>query len=301
VKPRAMIKFLLIILVAIVGLNYVRVSLRQSALPPEPGRTPSLEKAPMRVYGLVEPLGREVFVGPLQPRRVTRILVTEGQMVTPGEPLCELEADVERQALQVAVARVAEFNARLDLILDDLARIQNLARSGAVTEFEMSQKTLEAKLLRRQIATAEAEVELKRHELATFILRSPLEGKLYKFDLRLGEQFTPQDYQRIVLGKAEKQVRLFIESFWIDSIRVGDRFLVRDGETLLHLGNGTVVLVADYVGARDFRTEDALERLDTQYTQAILQLDETAGMALGKLVFCERPEVAPPKAPSDPP
>jgi len=352
-KIRAIVGALLLLLVVIVGLTYVQVSLRKASAPPQPGLTPSLDDAPARVYGRVEPLGREVFVGPLQSRRVTRVLVQEGQDVTAGRTLCELESEVERQALHVALSRVREFESRLALVLDELKRTEPLSTRGAVVEqqalrvavlrvreseskldlvldelkrteplsgivteleysqkvleselvrrqvatakaeaeIEFSQKTLEAESLRRQIATAEAEVELKRAELDALTLRSPIQGYLYKFDVRQGEQLTPQDYQRIVLGKPEKQVRLYLESFWIDKVRVGDRFLVRDAETLRRVGLGKVVAVSDYVGARDFRTDDSLERLDTKYAQTILQLDEAASIPLGKVVLCERQHV----------
>ena len=351
-----MVGLLLVTLVVIVGLFYVQASLRRASAPPRPGPTPSLDDAPARVYGRVEPQGREVFVAPRQSRRVTRVLVQEGRNVGAGQPLCELDADVERQALQlalsqerefearldlvldelkrrepltasgpvanqqalrVAVLRVREFEARLDLALDELKRAETLFRDGTVTEqdyirasleaellrrqiatakaeaeVEFSQKTLEAELLRKQIATAQAEVETKRRELDTLILRSPIEGFLYTFDVRLGEQLNPQDYQRIVLGKPEKQVRLFLESFWIDKVRAGDRFLVRDAETRREVGLGKVVSVSDYVGARDFRTDDSLERLDTKYAQAILQLEGATPVGLGKVVLCERQHVA---------
>jgi multidrug efflux pump subunit AcrA (membrane-fusion protein) len=289
-KLRKVIIILLILLVVIVGLNYIRVSLRKAATPLAPSRPPSLADAPVRLYGRVEPLGREVFVGPPQPRRVTRIFVAEGQSVRAGQALCELESDIEQQAVQVAMARAAELERRLDLLLDDLKRKETLASSGGVPEFELSQKQLEVKLLRQQIATARAEVELRQRELNTLTLRAPLDGYIYKFDVRLGELLTPQDYQRIVIGKKEKQIRLYVESFWSNRVRVGDVFTVKDAETLTVIGDGEVIAVSEYVGARDFRTDDFLERLDTKYAQAILLLKQVVNIPLGKLVLCERGE-----------
>jgi len=279
------------------------------------------------------------------------MFVQEGQEVSAGQALCELEQSVERQALesailrvkefegrllilldelkrelpfsgegltenralQVAVQRVRELEARLDLILDALKRIGPLSKTGAVAEteytqkaleaelvrkqiatassqavIEHSQKSLEAELLRRQIETAQAEAELRKRELDTLTLRSPIQGRLYKFDVRIGEQLTPQDYQRIVIGKPGKQVRLFVEGFWLDRIRIDDVFQVQDAETMRKIGFGKVVAVSEYVGARDFRSEDTFERLDTKYAQAILQVEGTASVPLGKLVLCMR-------------
>ena len=350
-KVRAIVGVLLLILVVVIGISYIQISLRKASAPPAQSRTPSLDAAHVRLYGLVEPLDREVFVGPQQARRVERIFVQEGQEVSAGQALCELEQEVEQQALDVAISRVKEFEGRLELVLDDLRREmplswegstenralelavlkvrelegqlglvldelkrkESLSRIGAVSEaeytqkfleadlvrkqiataksqalLEYSQKSLEAALLRRQINTARAEVELRKRELDTLTLRSPIQGHLYKFDVRSGEHLTPQDYQRIVIGKPLKQVRLFVESFWLDKVRKGDGFQVQDAETMRNIGFGKVVAISEYVGARDFRTEDSLERLDTKYAQAILQVEGAATVPLGKLVLCVR-------------
>lgn len=349
-KVRKISVFILLLVVGI-GIYYIQTSLLKASTPPAPSRTPSLETAPVRLYGLVEPLDREVFVGPQQARRVERIFVKEGQEISAGQILCQLEQEVERQALEVATSRVKELEGRLDLvldelerkmplysdgsgeqqalqvavlrvrelevkldrILDELKRKEPLSRIGVVTDLEYtqkvleaelvrkqiataksqaiieySQKSLEAELLRRQIATAQAEVEQRKRELETLTLRSPIQGRLYKFDVRIGEQLTPQDYRRIIMGKPEKQIRLFVESFWLDRIRVGDVFVVQDSETMRPIGFGKVVSVAEYVGTRDFRSEDTFERLDTKYGQAILDVEGAASAPLGKLVLCLR-------------
>ncbi|NLI48161.1 MAG: biotin/lipoyl-binding protein [Acidobacteria bacterium] len=344
--------WLIFVIVVIAGSYYTVVSLRRAAAPPEPAKTPSLDNAPVRLYGRVEPLHREVFLGPLQPRRVTKILVKEGMEVHPGQVLVELDSDVEQQAaqlarlrvlelesqldrlldelrrevplteirpgemqnaLQVLVLRVRELESRLDLVLDELKRKEPLSQIGAVSEQDFSQKILEAKSIRsqiatataeaeldfqqkqlqaesirRQIATAKAEVELKRRELDKLTLVSPIEGMVYKLDVRIGELLTAQDYARIVLGERRKQIRMYVESYWFGKIRQGDRFQIRDGETLERIGEGTVTEVSQYVGVRDFRTEDSMERLDTKYAQAILSVDNSTDIPLGKLVLCDR-------------
>jgi len=349
-RIRAVLLFLFLLLAGVIGLFYIQASLKRASAPPIPSRTPMLDTAPVRLYGLVEPLGREVFVAPQQARRVEKIFVKEGQTVAAGQELCELEQAVERQAMEVPLSRVKELEGQLDILNDELKRRMPLpgraagqqvlegaalrvrelearldlvndlvrrykplsqkeavaqveysqrlleaevvrsqiatARSQAVLEY--SQKSLEAELLRRQIATARAEAELRRRELDALTLRSPIQGHLYKFDLRVGQQIIPQDYRRIVIGRPEKQVCLFVEVFWLDRVRVGDLFLVQDADTGGTAGSGRVTAVSEYVGARDFRTEDTLERLDTKYAQAVLNLEGTSSLPLGKLVLCIR-------------
>ena len=100
-------------------------------------------------------------------------------------------------------------------------------------------------------------------------------ASLLSDDVRLGEHLTPQDYQRIVLGNPEKQVRLFLESFWIDKVRAGDRFLVRDAEILRKIGTGKVVWVSDYVGAREFLREGCLAEMPLRMATATAVTDYT--------------------------
>jgi len=278
----------LVILIIVVGFSYIRLSLMKASIPYEKSKTPSLEDAPVRLYGLIEPLKREVFIGPQNPRKVTRIYVQEGQFIKAGKILCELESEVEQQAYIVAVAKIEEYQRRLDLLIDELNRKKKLLEEEIIPEFNVTQKILEEKVLQQQILIAKEEAKLRKSELETFILRSPIDGYIYKFDIRIGELFTPQDYKKIIIGHPEKQVRLFIESFWLDKIKIGEEFIVKDSETNITIGRAKLMTISQYVGTRDFRTEDPLERLDTKYAQAILEFEKASPVPIGKLVLCEK-------------
>jgi multidrug efflux pump subunit AcrA (membrane-fusion protein) len=287
-KIRKLVFWLLLVLVVIVGINYARISLRNAARPPQPSRTPALEASPARLYGLVEPLGREVFVGPLQARRVVQVAVAEGSPVKAGDVLVRLDADLEQRAVEIAEARLEEAVRRLAITQDELRRKRPLARDKAVPELEAARLELQASLEEQQIETARAELAARRTELEKLTLRAPVSGRVYKLDVRVGELLTPQDYERIVVGRQEQQVRLFVETFWMNGIRPEDRFRVRDSETLRDLGEGVVREISPYVGTRGFRTEDRLERLDTKFAQVVLELKAAQNLPLGLLVLCER-------------
>ncbi len=284
---RNIIVVLVILLVVIVGVNNIVLSLRKAAAPPMISATPSLDDAPIRVYGLVEPVGREVFIGPLQPKRVMEVAVKEGDTVRVNDVLVRFESDLEQHALRIAESRLAEAIQHLALTQDDLRRKRELARSNSIPEAELTQLELQAALQEQQIKTARAEVALRRAEMEKLTLRTPIQGVVYKMDVRVGEHLTPQDYGRIVVGNPEKQVRLFIETFWLDRIAIGQRCAVKEAETLRNVGTGTVISISPYVGARDFRTEDRLERLDTKYGQAIVHLDAISPTPIGMQVMCE--------------
>jgi multidrug efflux pump subunit AcrA (membrane-fusion protein) len=284
---RRALSVLLFLALVVAGGIYVRGSLRRASAPPLPAREPSLDDAPVRLYGLVEPLGREAFVGPLQPRRVLEVLASEGAVVKAGAVLCRLDDEVERQALRVAELRVEEARRRRELTEDDLARKRRLSTEMVVPEFELSRAALQARLEDQQIATALAEVELRRVELEKLTLRSPLTGIVYRMDVRAGEQLTPQDYGRIVVGLPGRQVRVFVEAFWLGRLKPGERLRVREAESGREVGTGTIRTVSPYVGTRDFRTEDRLERIDTKFAQAVLELEAPTEAPIGMQVVCE--------------
>jgi multidrug efflux pump subunit AcrA (membrane-fusion protein) len=289
-KPKKIIIILSIILVVVVGLNYIRLSLEKASAPPQLGKAPSLNNVPVRVYGIVEPLGREVYLGPLQPKRVIEVALKEGDTVKLNDVLIRLDDELERKSLMISESRLEEAIKRLAILHDDLVRKRELARGKTIAEFELSQVELQANLQEQQIETVRAEIEMQKAELAKLTLRSPIEGFVYKMDIRVGEQITPQDYSRIVIGKKEKQVRMFVEAFWLDRVKVGQRFIVKEAETLRDVDVGAILSISPYVGARDFRTEDKLERVDTKYGQAILQLDTNTQALIGMQVVCEKIE-----------
>jgi multidrug efflux pump subunit AcrA (membrane-fusion protein) len=153
-RLRFLLTTILILGILGVGTYFILQSLRESATPPAPARTPQIQEAPARVYGLIEPRGREVFVGPLQSRRVVEVCVREGQPVTAGQPICLLDADIERQTLAVAESRAAEVERRILVNDDTLRRNEELAPRGAVPESELVRTRLTLNLEQQQLATA---------------------------------------------------------------------------------------------------------------------------------------------------
>jgi HlyD family secretion protein len=282
------------------AMGYIAVALRRSGAPPEIGSPPSLPTSPLRSYGVIEPLGREVFLSAPESRRVTAVFVKEGDRVGKGQPLLTLESDVEEKSLKVAQLRVQEARAKLALTQDALRRYENLAARKTAPEFEATKLRLQ-KVYEQQIAeTAQGEVAQRAAELERLTLRSPLEGVVYKFDIRLGEFLTPEDYRKIILGSPDKQVRLFVEVFWRDRLHLGNKLLIKNAENLEAIGVGEVTELATYVGARDFRSEDPLERLDTKYMQVVVKLPPNIQAPIGLQVIGVSPEEPrlPPAAPA---
>lgn len=264
----------IIVLLAVVAavVAFILSSLKKSSAPPRVAEPPSLADAPVRVYGMVEPAGREVVVSPPMSRRVVEVFVREGDRVHPGQRLCELESSVEDAQVELAEARVATAQKALEISLDDLTRSKSLFALQVDSEYKFTQAQLQHGLELRRLKAATSELAVAKAQREQCVLRSPIEGVVYKFDVRVGETLQAGDNSKIILGSRDLWVRLAVESFWRDRVHDNATCRVLDSETREFLGTGTVVSRVHYMGRRNFRTEDTQERFDTKFQEVVVAL-----------------------------
>jgi len=276
------------ILVTGLGLVFILYSLMISSAPPKAAEPPVLSESPARVYGVVEPAGREVFVSPPVTKEVVQIFVKEGDVVRKGQILCQLDNDVERAELALAEAKVVSAEKSIDITSDDMSRKKTLYAQKVDSEFGYTQARLKRELDVSNLRVALQEVELATARLKELEMTSPIDGRVYKFDVRLGETLTSGDITRIIVGSPDLWVRFFIESFWMDRIIPGARYKIYHSETNEYLGSGEVLYRAPYMGRRDFRTEDVQERFDTKFQEVVLSFTpEKEGIPIGLSVVAE--------------
>jgi multidrug efflux pump subunit AcrA (membrane-fusion protein) len=264
-------KILLFLVVVAAGFLFIRDSLSKSTRPIVAARPPVVSDAPAKVYGLVEPAGREVYVTSSSVRPVRSVLVREGESVKRGQVLVVLERDLEEARIAVAEARLELARKRLEVSLYELERKRKLIEGSAISQFEYDQIRFESEVDDLDVRAAEADLALAREEAALLELRSPVDGIVYKLDVRLGESLGTGETKKIILGSPGLWVRLYVESYWMGRIDVGALCDVYETETLEKIGEGTVLGKAPYLTARSFRVEDPDERFDAEFEQVVLE------------------------------
>jgi multidrug efflux pump subunit AcrA (membrane-fusion protein) len=260
------------LLCIILALIFIINTFRKSSQPPTVAPPPKVNDAPARVYGSVEPAGREVFVSPTVTRRVIQIFVREGDTVQQGDILCILENSVEMAQYHAALAKVESARTVRALSEDTLKRNKDLYENKVLSDYDYTQARLREEVDSVNFEVAVKEAKLAKAQLEQLTLKSPIDGKVYKFDVRLGESLTANDNTRIILGPKELWVRLYVESYWIDRIKKGDKYNIYDSETLEYIGMGQVLYKAPYLGGREFRTEDVRDRADIKFQEVVLRL-----------------------------
>jgi multidrug efflux pump subunit AcrA (membrane-fusion protein) len=274
---------LVIVVIAFIASAFVRAQPPKRVAPP-----PDLAEAPARVYGRIEPAGGEVYVSAPVSRSITSILVHEGDTVAKDQLLCVLENTVEQADAQAAQTRIAAAEKTLAISTDVWHRNQSLSETHGVTESDLTQSRLKVDLDQALLDQARSDAGLSAARLAQLELRSPIRGKVYRFDVRLGQTLTAGDNSLIVLGATTEMARLYVESYWSNRVRMGDHYLVLDAETGDTIGMGHVTSIAPYLGSRNFRTDDPTERLDTDYQEVVLSFpDLTRTVPIGLKVVAE--------------
>jgi RND family efflux transporter MFP subunit len=228
---------------AVIGalMNFMFTSFVKSSKPPQVAKPPVLPDTPARVYGKIEPAGREVYVSPPMTKRVVAIYVKEGDLVKKGQVLCALESEVETAQVNLTLAKIETAKKALEITQDDFKRKKNLYAQKTDSEFSYTQSRLKSEQDTNSIAVAEREAQLAKAQLEELQLKSPIDGVVYKFDVRLGETLASGDNTRIILGAKDLWVRLFVESYWLDRVKPGSKYKVYNSETNKLIGSGNVL------------------------------------------------------------
>lgn len=284
------IKALILILVVVSGIWFIRNSLAKSSRPPAVAKPPELPKVPEKVYGIIEPAGREVYVTSVGTRPVRKISVKEGDRVKKGQLLVGLENEVELAQIQVAESRVELRRKELEISRYDLGKKTNLLdKGGSIAQYDIDQLRLKMEFDSLSLASAEKELALAREELRQLELRSPVDGIVYKLEVKLGESLGTGETKKITLGSPDLWVRLYVETFWMDRFQIGDRFAILDSETNQEIGRGTVINKSLFLSDRNFRTDAVGERFDAEFRQIILRLEPSrADIPLGMNVIATK-------------
>jgi multidrug efflux pump subunit AcrA (membrane-fusion protein) len=270
-KKAVIYTVLIIIIIALITFNIVTV--RRVSQRPGPAKPPTLNESPVRIYGVVEPVGKGISVGPRTAGVVRELLVAEGDTVRAGQLLCVLENTVQRAELETARARVALSRKAAELSRDEYRRNAALLADGSISESQYTQLKLTKELDEQQVALCEKELELARARLDDLNIISPRDGIIYLCDIRPGEFFGTGESERIVMGLGALQVRCDVEVIWIGRLDEDATYQVLNAETGEVIGTASYLGSSRYLRSKRFTTEDPEERMSARYQEVIMSFD----------------------------
>lgn len=266
---------------------YVAISLAKVVPTTTPLVPPDLQAAPFKMYGLVEPADRAVFISPPLQKRVEAILVHVGDPIKKGQPLLILDQVEEKARVARALAEVQARKAELAISEDKWKRNKPLFAQKVVNEYDFIQSELDMVSKRAQVEVAEKSLAEAQAILDQLTLKSPIDGKVYRQDVRLGESFRPGD-RSFIIGKDKLWVNLRVDSFWIDRVEKG-RYKIYHADTKQHLGSGELIRTGLFMGPPNFYIEDPTVMVEIKYQEAFLTFEPVVpNVPIELVVYAEK-------------
>ncbi len=240
--------------------------------------------------GLVEASTENIAVGTPLAGVVREVFVTASQKVAAGEPLFELdtrhlraEQRVREDAVEVARARLAVGEARLEDLARQLDFAERVKDKRAISEEELSRRRFAVQVAaaerdeeRAQLAAAESQLRLVETEIERSTVRAPLDAEVLQVKVRPGEfaPAAPTTAPLVLLGRSDPlHVRVDVDEHEGWRVRPGAKASghVRgnaDLETPLEF-----VRFEPFVVPKKSLTGDTTERVDTRVLQVIYRVE----------------------------
>jgi len=238
-----------------------------------PPKTPF--RATVSGVGVVEPRGEAIEVGTNLPGIVSAIHVAAGDSVSPGAALFAIDDRAARADLALAEAQVRSAEVALADARDQSDRARRTLERGAVSDSEATRKRFAVSLAETRLAEARARVAMIRTEIERLTVASPIAGRVWRVNLRVGEfaQAGPLAEPLLVLGD-DSVLHVRVEIDQTDAHRVSET-AAAVGSLRGDAGRQAKLAFVRFeplVQPKRALTGDGTERVDTRVLEVIYAL-----------------------------
>lgn len=264
--------------------------------------------------GKVEPESKIVNLAATSGGIVTQVFKTDGDSVTGGEKLVQLENETERlkiseirsqmktQSSQIALEKNNIKDAEVKLVNKKklLVTTKNLVNKGAETiqvydDLETDVKTLtvslekskinvqmaESKLqeIAGQLRTAEAEAEKK-------VLRAPTAGKVLNMQVTQGGALNQYATYAEFAPEGALIIRSEVDELFSQKLKVGQQVSIRYAGSQEVIAKGTIKMLSPYLKKKSLFSEKANDQEDRRVREIKISIQGNPGLVINSKVEC---------------
>ncbi len=178
-------------------------------------------RATVAGVGVIEPRGEAIAIGTNLPGIATAVHVAPGAAVRVGDPLFAIDDRSARAELALARAQVDSARVAVDDARDQFERARRSFEQKATSDADATRKRFGVQAAETRLAEARARVAAIETELARLTVTSPITGRVWRVDLRVGEyaQAGPQASPFVVVGD-DSRLHVRVEIDQTDAHRV---------------------------------------------------------------------------------
>ncbi|WP_299824890.1 efflux RND transporter periplasmic adaptor subunit [uncultured Pontibacter sp.] len=134
---------------------------------------------------------QEVELRPQVSGYITNIFVQDGQRVTKGQRLYQIDQSKYQAGLQQAQANLLSAKANLARVEKDLERYERLAERDAIAKQQVDYARTEVQTAKAQVASAQAQVQSASTDVGYAVINAPFSGTIGISQVRVGAQVSP--------------------------------------------------------------------------------------------------------------
>ena len=168
------------------------------------------------------------FVSPVRselasklPGRVAKMYVDEGDHVSKGSPVLELETDYTRLNLQRAEADTARAKAMADDARHDLERKKELIAKDSIPRATYDRSEANYQSAQAALLSAQAQAATFRQQLSDSTLRSPIEGVIEDKRTDVGQRLQDNTVAAVIAQISPLKLRFRVPERYLATIRKG--------------------------------------------------------------------------------
>ncbi len=225
IKKRYWIPTLIIIIIIVVGV-IIKQSQGEKKLPvtTEEVTRQSLV-ATVSASGKVEPVV-QVKVSSQIPARITKLAVREGERVTKGQFLIELDKERYSAVLEQTQSGRRAAQAQLEKAQADFRRAGELVARGMISEAELDAARAQSRLMEAELDQMIAREKQVRDDLSKTVLSAPMSGTVSRLNKEEGEMTLGSTFQEdvilIVADLSRMQIKAEVDENDIVGVKLGD-------------------------------------------------------------------------------
>lgn len=225
--------------------------------------------------GVIEPAGEAIAIGTHLPGIATAVHVKANDPVRAGDPLFTIDDRAARAELVLARAQVDSAEVALADTRDQFERARRSFEQKATSDAEATRKRFALRAAEARLAEARARVGLIETELRRSTVVSPIDGRVWRVDLRAGEfaQAGALASPLMILGDdARLHVRVEIDQTDAHRVRPEAKAAGRLRGDAARLIGLEFVRFEPLVQPKRSLTGDGAERVDTRVLEVLYAL-----------------------------
>ncbi len=201
--------------------------------------------------GTIVPLN-EVELRPQVGGYITQIFVEDGQEVTKGRKLYEIDRSKYQAARQQAQANLQSARANLQRVEQDVERYERLLEQDAIARQQVDYARADLQTARSQVASAEAQLQSATTDLNYSVITAPFSGTIGISQVRVGTQVSPGQPLLNTISSADPiAADIVINEQEIPRFTKYRQTTAKDSVFMLELANGEIYPFPGTLGAID--------------------------------------------------